>query len=1018
MAHDDWVTRTEQAQIDRSVAASDGCTDVHLVSSAGGDGKTILLRQIGRALGSADGIAPAAPRAGRPRWSGIVDLYHTDLNSSSGLEEHLAAVFLRKVARKEYERQRDELADKRRQAIPGKELEQAREELTNTFVAGMNDAAADRRLVIALDTAERIQYERDAVQRTAGVEDESTTVLAWLVDQIARWHNCVVLIAGRPEAMPFLRSALEKRVAGVDGVRLAPTVELGGFDAREAEDYFERKWRRALPADPKLSPEFFKRLLKVTAGNPVRLDLAFEYALQGQGFDEFHAAVMDRRAKGTPQQVDSRLINYFMEPRPQDDPAQRVQQVLEYLAVARKGLTPALLAHLSGTGEAEASALLRAVAGERGFIKHRPRDDSYYLHDALYELCDRAFLNVPDVKDLSTRIAAWYDKRLEAAGAGAREEHDLLVDSLLYRLRADLSAGYRWYLRRSDDAIRSYEVDLDLRLHNELVAFFNSPSAIDAKLRREKPQPERDFSADAAAAWVKRYLFRGQSDKALEFAGKVAGTLGAGAPARNALGRHEFDVYRAQAQIYAHKDLDGAVATLKHVTRALAGRTFAVEADDRRAKLVLGRAHNNLGFVYWIPRGHLEAALQEFDRARMIFTQYEPAQSLPGGAEPRSQLREELANTLDNKGRVYALLRHPTRAAVMVDHGLAIRQEQKRAYRTALSLNSRALVHLEFGQPHRAIKLAEEAQEICNRYGVKRGLGLVAITLGQTKRYLGNLDTIYNFDQAHAHFLASEGYLKTAVEVFAETVTEPVRLVEALNELGCTYRDWMYRMKKAGVAERPGAKKEDAPVVRDDLYAKAVDCFEQSIALAEANGFNAHLVDSSEDLARALLRHPAGPRIAEAGARLDSAAAAIPPGYKVERGASQRALRPAQKSKSIPLLQRVESYWLMLGKIELTRGRAVFLSRGADQSAEERSEWLRSMARHYMLASYYFETFSDEATRLKDTFLIVYTSFRDCSAAERVDLKKFVSEEAKEYGIKIDRLSHFYADTLGMALEG
>jgi hypothetical protein len=81
-----------------------------------------------------------------------------------------------------------------------RELSTLQERIGEAFVEDLNDLADQGyRPVLALDTAERLLYGEDEIQRRLGLEPERTEALKWLLDILPRLRNAVVLIAGRPE---------------------------------------------------------------------------------------------------------------------------------------------------------------------------------------------------------------------------------------------------------------------------------------------------------------------------------------------------------------------------------------------------------------------------------------------------------------------------------------------------------------------------------------------------------------------------------------------------------------------------------------------------------------------------------------------------------------------------------------------------------------------------------------------------------------------------------------------------
>jgi tetratricopeptide (TPR) repeat protein len=972
-----WITRKIMPDVMKAIEATDRFTYVFYITSKGGEGKTVLLRQIGAELGSPDGISPNFP------WSGILDLYHSGTNTNSGLEAHLSQAL--ETDDKEFQPYRDErdaYAARRMAGLVGSELEKERERMAEVFAECVNEVTRWSRVVIALDTTERIQYEVDEVQKLCQMEDESTTVRAWLLDQLRRWENCVVLLVGRPEADPYLGKALEETLTTAPGVRYK-AMTLGGFDAGEVREYFAQK-ESEFSAVREFDPEFRHRLWEVTGGSPIRLDLAIEVVRHWLGFDQFREEIMKGSVEDVREQLDRLLIEHVLSGDP-DDP---VHKALRYLAAARKGLEANLLHHLAGEWDLnECQAHLSAVA-ELGFVKRHPEDKRLFLHDEMYLLCDTYLFKPEEVQRLSQRIVDWYEDR---KGDGKERQQDLLVDSLLYRLRANPREGYRWYARQAEFAIRAVEAGFDMRLRSEVMALLKSESPVDKRLLRDAPGLVEEFNCDGAARWVKRLMVRGKNKEAVEIAEKTCPIFCPADDSAFKLAKADIAVYQAQAMIYtgrAREALDllkGVIANIEGESKPEELASHDAESyDGWRRNMVLGRTHNNLGYAYWMHFGHYEAALKEFRAAIPYFH--------------ASELKEELANTNDNMGRVYALRRHPTRAETLVDEGLALRRELGRDYRIALSLNSRAVVCLEFEEPHRARRLGEEALGIFEGLGAQRGIGLALVTLGRSLRHLGNLwiEGVYSFKDCDQFFRDGADCLDRAIYIFEHRVDEPVRLVEALNELGCVYRD------RAGLA---GKMSSDSPLAKT-IALEAIKRLERCIELADSYQFSVQFVDACEDLASTyLLRH----HYDNVRLWLDHAEERVPDVYKFKVG---------QTLPQIPAEERVEAFWLQMGKIELLHGSLVF-DLGTDSGTRPATrEVLRETAEHYLLSAAYFEKYSDRAVGLKDTFRQMYVRFKFSSLEDLGYMQKeMLPALADKYSINLTRLGRFFEDTLGLALE-
>jgi len=714
-----WISRNIMSAIWNAIRATDDSMWVLHITGEAGTGKTVFLRQVGLELGSADGIVASFP------WSGIHDLYHSQVNSNSGLEARLMKAFERADEFAAYRRARDEFAARREAGILAQELEEWRSHLASVFAQCFNEVTTYHRVVVALDTTERIQYGMDEVQKLCRLEDEATTVRPWLLDQVGRWKNCVVLLTGRPDAA--LAEALEKQLDGGEHVHFAK-IELGGFDEAEVLNYFTRV-QGQIPALADLGDDDRRFLREVTEGRPIRLELALEVMRYGLGWDGLWRT-LKRSSVGHAQCIiDRALVDPLM-----NDSRSQIGETLRYLSVARKGLNGEIMTCLAPAMSSEVCQKKLDAIADRAFVKRRPEDGRLFLHDEMFELCDE-YLVVGDVPRWSKHLVSWYDARTkelqdhkDQAASPERKRairaqiRDTQVDSLIYRLRADPCKGYEWYTREAEYAIRAAEVGFDMRLRNEVLAFLHSKSSVDQRALPPGSRLRQEIACDSAAHWVKRYMIRGNNPKAVEIAEKVQNAprlLGEPGDPAFRWGRADLAVYQAQALIYVNRTAE-AIKLLKSTLAELeSGQDLEVLAqEDRhsfvgwRRNLILGRGHNNLGYARWMVNRQYGAALEEFRNAQVYFR--------------AADLREEIANTADNMGRVYAVLFRRSHAEALVEDGLQLREQLGLDYRVALSRISRAIVHLAFGEPHLAREVVKQALDTCE--------GLAACRRGITYR--------------------------------------------------------------------------------------------------------------------------------------------------------------------------------------------------------------------------------------------------------------------------------------------
>jgi len=977
--------------IRNAIHTGDGSTWIFYIVGEGGVGKTTLLRQIGQDLGSSDGITSSFP------WSGILDLYHSDLHSSSGLEARLMKAIERTDEFAAYRRARDEFAARREAGILGQELEEEQSHLLATFADCFNAVTAHHRVAVALDTTERIQYDTDEVQQMCHLDEEATAVKPWLLHQLGCWRNCVVLLAGRSGPAPGIRHDLESLASSQPQIQYG-CYEIGGMDLDEMRTYFAQK-ERQYPEIRELDESFRRRLWSVTGGIPLNLDLAIEVVDSIADLSSFRTHLERLSSEQARDTIQRRLIGRTLTSGSRDE-----FQALRCLAITRKGLTSELLCDLiadrrcRGQQDSQRCKKLFDALAKHVYVKQRPDHSSLFLHDVMYDLCDGYLLEPSEVRVLSSRVVAWYDEKIDTLGSdkasGKERIRDLKVDSLIYRLRADPQAGYEWYLSQAEYAIRAAELDHDMRLRSELLAFLNSSSRIDRSLLAQVADLKRVVLCDIAAHWVKRYLARGQNEKAIavaECAFQDVTMVGSADDERFRWARADLSVYHAQALIYVNRT-DEAISLLRSTLKELEETQEPETLTERdrlsftgwRRSLVLGRAHNNLGYAYWMVKGHYGLALEEFRNAQVYFR--------------AADLREEIANTADNMGRVYAALFRRSHAEALVEDGLQLREQLGLDYRVALSRISRAIVHLAFGEPHLAREVVKQALDTCEGLETSRGIGLACLVMGRSLRQLGALwaTGVYGYQQSKDWLTLARQHLERAVDIFKNKVTEPVRLIEAYNELGCTYREW-------AALER---RFNPASALARTLVGDAVQHLEESLRLAEQQQSLVQYADACEDLAQTYI---ARGDYAATQLWLNRAEERIPLPYKITSG---RGLQP------IPTEECVEEFWQMMGKIELLRGHLAYDQEAGQAQGKVTRTTLEQAMRHYAFAAAYFERFSGQAVRLEATHKQVYNRVKRCRIEDlRYIQDEFLQSLRETYKLDPSALGQFFEETLGLALQ-
>ena len=1004
-SHSSWIKRKIADQIFEQILIRKPEVVVYLIRASAGMGKTFLARDLGTRLNSQNGLLPS--RREDILFSGLLDLYDPENLSNKRIERHLIQAFTEKATLEfaEYERERNTYEDYQDSGYYGAYLEEQRQRVERSFSAGLRQVADKHYPVIVFDTVERLQAALDPTERYLGKVQDTASVWFWLLFQISQLPRGVVLLFGRPTSSleknleSAIREAnLDKRSKGLIDLEV---IDLPPLDPGESHELFKLRENHFADLSSLLTTELKEMLVERTAGNPLFLDMALQHLLETSRGEELFKLLASTSGV---QKVGEALVNAYM-----SNGSTLRQTLLAYLAVAGNGMSHDLLQFLEPKDHDKLWIELGRME-QLPFIKVRAlqtiQDESdvlkthttYFLHDAMYEICEGVDLVTPKVASAySQKILAWYTSQIAQSmsqvakgiktGSGRRSEQllDLYVNSLQYRMRADPVTGYRWYLEESDKAIRNVETSYDMRLRDGIASFLASfdPDQLEglpfsrvdrAIIESKMPNLLRDFSLDSAMLWIKRFSLRGKHGESEALAGRV-GDWVYGFYQKDKehylVPYSELRLWRGTAIMYGRnpqqaREIFQEIVTdleeqydLKRLKNGEISKSIG-KKDLQRICLVLGRAHNNLGYIFWMYQGKYWLAINEFQTAIEFFT--------------IGELNEEQANSHDNIGRVYALLGHNFPALQIIKEGLELRKKIGQLYRIALSENSLALAHLRFGDLNLTIETAERALRKFRQTGIERGIGLSRLTLGSAHRVMAESwrDLDFSIDEA-IRLLADKSRidLDEAIRIFRFSVQEPIRLVQANNELACVFRARYLLLRES---EAPEAEKEFA-------YRSGIQLFETAIATAKEYNYFIEELDNLQDQAVLMFRSA---RFQESNEVLDQIRQAIPEEYHI---------LPGKALPEISIDDRIDAYYKLLGLVELLAGAIVYdqnITEDTTEELQEKRDVLIQVMDYYLLATAYFNLFSGETFAHMQTYERIYKRFRNCP-------RQLLNEIATEY---------------------
>jgi tetratricopeptide (TPR) repeat protein len=910
---------------------------VLLIMGDAGIGKTLLLEEAGRIAQEQAAFCPP-----------VVDFYDTSMHSHQGLEAAIAqGLDPIGEAFGEYwaQRQRDPQAD-----------------LWGPFLAGYKAALGDRRAVLRFDTAERLEYERDSqeVIDDCDVRELDAPSWEWLLKRIGNLPQTTILIAARPTQTGLLR----RRLLEAHGDR-ALVLEVTGFAPEETDAYFRATEFGRQVADK--SSEMVAKIHLLADGRPILIALALDWLKRGMWDPRLYpVGVAELRARKTQAQAEEEADQHGEEWQQWRETRQRFEAALveqirrlatpldiavRYVALCRKGCNAALLSHLMGIDEGEAAKLIEELL-TLSFVK-LPRSGShglFFLHDEMYDLVEKyvwqvEWLDYREQTRLDGVIIGWYDEQIEnlreqiktsrnrRARVDLRRQQQLLMaERLYYQFDANPREGYGDYTRMDEEAIAAQEMEWDVLLRNEALWFTAHRGwriVERGPTRRRNRRIERSpwVDHDCRRRWVSRYIARQEWDKAIRIAEKLL---------RKAPLPEEPELYRpglhiALASAQAYKGGEFIEPALRHFEEGIQGVQTATETSPPehqnlwRSNHLLGQAYLYQGLALRsTPR--LPDAAKSYRQAAYCFRQ--------------NNYQAGLAEALNNLAYVYARQGKPERAMDPCDKALAIREELGDEYPIGLSLNTKGIIYERHGFPETAIRFSRQAFDIFQRIGNERGMVLAEINLGRSYRRKGRSQEWHARDDAgnfeDTDFREGQGLLEKAIssleswggdrEVFYE--------VEAYDELGCLYRDWV-----AALYEYAGRRDCEQLV---PLLEQGIRNLEHARSLLRDNGAvparNALLyVDVTEDLARVYYWRA---RVTNEAVWWDKALELLKEAIAV----TDHWISPQPES------------WFLKGKIHHQYARI----------AEERKEWGLT-AEHYARAAGLLEKFSPHTPELRKT---------------------------------------------------
>lgn len=803
----------------------------------------------------------------------VMDFYHIDLHTPIGLTNAIFEILTPPFDSFQAYQSAYQALNRARLSGDVVELEKLREDTTNKFNQDLIQLSAKQRVVLALDTAERVVY------GLPGWSDEIPLAESWdwLIEHLPTWENVIILAAGREEAKPAIERMKAQKSVSIE------EVEVGSFSLDESLEYFDKVVQllneqkeyqfadrlKNFPLDSKKYAHF------LSEGRPILLSLLVDYLSFP---DEGNVEAMLREVPPEELSEEDRwLYEEALLSRLREG---ELGETLVALGRVPKGVDSELLSELitSVDKENKPQPISRGEAEKRlkdvrnlSVVKIRPEDQRVFLHDEMYALLQRhvydseydaemqktAFEAIKKYyqnqhKRITQRLNELYapveekgreSLNMEELGKVHTQYQTLLAETMYYYLRFDLGRGFRAYYRFAHEAILARDLQMDLQMQAELLSYLSRPPA---------PILEKDISIEmiltslkvrpAARAWA-----RGDYKLGLnwgdEFITSVEKEWRSKFPVLFALAQvwtASLHIMRGEDDDYSEAEfhLQDAYSLLpeEEIRQPIADLLFP-DTVLWLKKAVAALAHRVHGYLKRV-RGFMEDAVDEYQKAAVLLREID--------------LRIEMAMTMNDMGFAQAELGEWHDARSNVRDALRLRRELGPRVPVALSLNTLAAIQVHEGQYGDARENSQQALAIFRTFSHKRGIGMALVTLAEaSRRYAGTIPPLIPEEERIDLLRRARDYAREADTYFTDS-GEKSRQVEALIEIGCACRDWVWRLKQNPQAgddpKRLRRESEDALKAAAELATEARLTYRHVDALVNLAWLEFYMLEDGDEV--------------------------------------------------------------------------------------------------------------------------------------------------------------------------
>ncbi|QTA83762.1 AAA family ATPase domain-containing protein, tetratricopeptide repeat-containing protein [Desulfonema limicola] len=788
---DKFVGREKEMQVIEKAINSDLSDKNYFrivnIQGQGGIGKTSILREVKERLKDNNNILTTS----------IIDFFDIATNTKIGFLDELNSLLPIKTTAqfKEYRKAKANFYEVEAAGITGDVKKDTLAKFFASFKMCYNFIAADKRIVLLIDTFEVVQKKHGE----------------WLVGWLIGLNNTVVIIAGR-ENEKWQELAVKSA-----GSRHVDYLELKKMNSNDTKDLLNlSEYGRALPDEER------EKLEIISKGLPILLIMAVdrewppggirggiqpgkEYTEISEKYSLERLQEIEKKDSEKLEKIHKDFKKELIEKAYRIFDIDPIARVILYMSLIYKYLTADMLNYLMpGKTKDEIEGLLNEI-NKWTFTKHDPRTGSYWLHDLVRDLINEyAWPEIAreeeERKSIYKRIVRYYEEiliegiknekeRLFSERKKANASDDKEKESECFRQLINLKAKRQHYQAHQVyyDIMADYEhgiiryqmqfvynlwvreKDANVLLQQErdmtLNALKQSYSEIETKLdtSKEKIVFHRKFDQglsdleSIADQWAKNENLYQYTDILL-----YQGI------ANNYKGEHEKAEHIFKETIVLLDSLDKQVRDQEiHILKVW------------QIKRSQARCYGHLGYCYF-QTGRFSESIDEYNKA------LEYAKGIEIDSE-RSQLFNDLSYVLCRLG-------HFERGRMYWQKGFEIREKLLFKSPIALSLNNRGIIEYLADVPYNGKKYSEKALNMFKDISDIRGIGLSSRALGGLLARIGDIESSIEILEK------AEGHLEEAEKIFMENgaVPSPFYLAETYDRMALLYEHWARILKDQG----------------------------------------------------------------------------------------------------------------------------------------------------------------------------------------------------------------------------